>query len=311
MLATWHVVSAADYAVGLYYPDFKAMRSLIDPKGVPTVPDGYRREEIREAWDSLTQQGRDLMLREKDLVMAVIDQEGNWFFRTSGVYTLRSLEVVATDSTKNDLSHLRIILDNPWFDSLRDFYGRILFARASSPKDLVKVVQSVDNLAEAEAEQKQWFRSIVGSEIAKMDNMDRRALLFDDTYGPEFVDAVAIAEAHREQRLHRIEKALEAVEVMEDRISASDVVLAAPFSGDWEVPQEYVNIISLQGQKAFEISSDGGTVYILAKDGAASRFIPRAVEQGWLPDLIDRGEYSAFMGTPGTSKVYQVKPDPA
>jgi len=185
-----------EMAVALYYPDFRAIREILKPAG------RRKHKGIVAKWEQISQRGGELLLKERDLAVVVIDSKGNWFYRTSGIHILRSLYSESETRDVEDLVDIRVILDDPWFQQLRNFYDTLLFAEGSliAPAELALLLRRIDKLPDPELEQKDWFRGIVGAEIRAMDNTARKNLLLDPTYGKDFINAIAIAEsAHSQQ----------------------------------------------------------------------------------------------------------------
>jgi hypothetical protein len=298
---------AADPVVGLYYPDFRAMRQLIGPKGIPNVPAGEDHDEISLAWRALFDKGQELLLQERDLALLVVDSNGNWLYRTSGVHSLKSLHMGDTAQNRADHDNLQKILRNPLFLALRDFFNELLFARATSSKRLGVLIASVDNLPAGQA-QKDWFRSIVGAEIMQMDNVDQQGLLLDKDYGAVFVNALTLAKAQRRQRLEIIARYLK--DGADESVGICSVALYSPSQGNDYPVAGHMNLVTLAGKKIWEINSHTGTVYVAAKDDKwATSGVTGAFRRGDLAKYLKDGRFLAYVALPGTQKVYEINTD--
>lgn len=287
-----------DSAVGLYFPDFRALRALVNPKGKLNLPAGFGQTEVDKAWQTLSTDGRDLLLQERDLALLVVDSNGSWLYRTSGVHKLKSLHGGnRARQKKEDFTNLTRILSNLWFRQLRDFYDEMLFARDSSPQRLGTILASVDNFNQAGKNQKDWFRSIVGTEISQMDNAARKGLLVDETYGAAFANAVAIAKAQRGNQLDMIAKYLK-----QGSKENVDIGKIGFYSGEGE--GKYVNIVSVGDKKLWEFNSHTGVVYVRAADD--DKTPPVWFDQNSLQQHLKKGHYEAYFAPAGTQKVYGI-----
>lgn len=284
-------------AVGLYYPDLRAMRTLIGPTGTPNLPAGTEHTNLANAWKQLSSYGRDLLLKERDLALVIVDSNGNWLYRTTGVHTLRSLK-----GNQNDLDSLRPVLGHLWFQQLRNFYDRLLFAAntSSAPNAFGELLANVNDAPSVTKDDKNWFRSVVGAELRGMDNNVRKSLLLDQKYGRDFVDAIALAEATRNAQLQSVEIAI--VEGAKKKITFDAVVHFPTDDTEWT---EY-NVRNVGGKKLIEVSSMGSVCWLAAKNEDAD--LPVAVSIKSLLSLINEGKALVFLSGHGTSEVYGVEP---
>jgi hypothetical protein len=297
---------AQNTAVGLYYPDFRAIKTIVNPKGRLNLPEGYAQDEMDAAWESLSTNGRDLLLQERDLALLVVDSDGNWLYRTSGLHTLKSVYADNTAREKEDLTNLMRILRNPWFQELRKFYNATLYARDMSPKRLGTLLASVDGLDQAGQDQKDWFRSVVGAEISQMDNVVRKGLLLDEKYGTAFVNAVAIAEAQRGQRLQMIAEYIE--EGTDENIDVEKMAIHFGGGPDERPLDQYVNVISVGGKNLWEFNAHTGMVYASAKDDKeAPTLVPASFDSDALQRLLKEDRLQFYFAPTGAETVYRVK----
>jgi len=296
--------SAQISAVGLYYPDLRAMRTLIGPNGLPNLPPGPDHTKLAKVWNQISREGRNLLLKERDLALIIVDSKGNWLYRTTGVHALRSLHRENEPKPPKDFTSLLPILRHVWFQQLRNFYDRLLFApnTSSAPAafgDLLTNVKEATGVTNAE---KDWFRSIVGAELRGMDNIARRSLLLDKKYGKGFVDAIALAEVTRNAQLESVGNAI--VQGPKHTIGIEDA--ACHFATDDEFKWTEYNVRFIKGKKLIEVSSMGSVCWLGAKDDDAD--LPIGFSAKDVRSLLEDGKAMIFVSGNGTTTVYGVKP---
>jgi len=291
-------------AVGLYYPDLRAIRTLIGPTGLPNLPPGPEHQKLATAWNQVSSIGRDLLLKERDLALVIVDSNGNWLYRTTGVHALRSLHRESDPKHPEDFPSLLPILSHLWFQQLRDFYDRVLYAAntSSAPTAFGAVLASVNDVPGAARADKDWFRSVVGAEVRGMDNNSRRSLLVDKKYGTEFADAIALAEATRNAQLQSVRNAI--AKGPKYTVEIEDA--GCYFGTQDDVPWTELNVRFVEGKRLIEVSSMGTVCWLAAsKDG---KDVPLGFSIKNLHSLLKEGKATVFLSGHGTSEVYGVKP---
>ncbi len=299
-------VSAQDSAVGLYYPDIKAIRTLIGPTAIPDLPLGQEYTKLLQSWNQISTKGRELLLKERDLALVVVDSAGDWLYRSTGVHTLRSLHETNEERNENDLSNLLLILRNFWFQQLRDFYDHSLFAAnyPAASSAFGKLLDRVDETNDATNDEKNWFRSIVGAELDSMDNDTRKALLIDEKYGRKFVDAIALAEATRTEQLESIASAF--AFGSQQTVLFNDVVYQFPVDDEESAKaRRDVNFRFVHGKKLMEVSTMDTVWWVAAMED--DQEVPLELSAPKLQSLLKNDEAMVFVGGHGNSKIYEVK----
>lgn len=295
-------LNAQEQSVGLYYPDFRAVRTLFQPGGTMNLPDGSERDTIVEAWNKISQPGRQLLLQERDLVVLVVTSEGRWLYRSQGIHTLRLLSQEASEDAENLLT----ILTHAWFGTLRDFYSRTLFqsSLSAAPVNYGSMLTGLESrLPESTPEQRDWFRTIVGEEI--IDTADprlRTVLLSDPTHGESLRGAVALARKSKESRLKSLSVAVQSDPG--EFIDLGELGLSDRHAGYDVTVLRQMDVQSVEGAKFLEWNTTDGTVFLeLPEDGIpAGDLSPKKLEQ-----LIRDRKTKAFLGTPGTDKVFELR----
>ncbi len=296
-------VRAEDSAIGLYSPDLQAMRRLVAPTGAVNLPPGPGYREVAGAWNGLSRRGRELLLREHDVVLVVVDSNGDWLYRSSGIHTLRRLYSGKDSRNPKDLECLLHIIESDWFNQLRRFFSGLLFASDSTSEatNFGAILTSVEKIKNANAEQKDWLRGIVGAEIQGMDSTARGRLLRHSVYGKEFVHAIAVADAKRNEQLKNLSAAL--AEGTSDTIDLSAIATCLDERQDDAEPKD-VNVKVIDGRAVWVCNAQGQTLYVAPKHGDVKfpgRFT--ATEVTGLISSNNALVYIGFLGKPTIFKV--------
>lgn len=288
-----------DWGVGLHYPDLRTIRQLIGPTGECNIPSGKEQEEINADWGFISQKGKDLLLKERDIVLVVIDSNGNWLYRSSGIHTLRSLYSVDEKRRKDDRMHLSDILRKPIVQNLRDFFNSLLFQQPSSwkPKIFGSILRNIDDLQKAN---KEWFYGIVGSEIRIMDEDIKKQFLSDSKYGPLFEQTIKIAEAEVRKQLESVWIAMQ--KGTDIQIDVRDI------QGDAKAELTDLNAIlhNYKGVTIAEWPSQAGKVFVKKKSHESDWDIK--MYRSELQSIM-KGEVTAWLAPPGKTEVYKVRPE--
>lgn len=301
--------TAQESAVGLYYPDFRSIRRLIDPTGSVTLPKGPQAANLEGPWKQISKNGRDLLLKERDLAMVVVDSNGNWLYRSTGIHTLRSLHAQAEERNKSDLSNLRRILDDPLFQQLRAFYGQLLSDRgtALSAETLGPLLAEIDKIPNVGPTDKDWFHGLIGSEISHLEPSARVGLWTNKTYGKSLINASAAAEGQKVRQLDLLESAFnkgpKGVVYVTDVAFDSKTLPAAGSAA--------FTIRALGGKQIFEWETQAGTLFVAPNSDVDETVLFGARnDPAKLFDLIKGKKASVFLGVPGGSKLLSVEAKP-
>jgi hypothetical protein len=182
------------------------------PTGALNLPSGEEPARIAKAWDRVSKKGREFLLREPGLALVVVDSNGKWLYRSTGITTLRAVHNPGDGLRKQDADDLGAVLNNYWCRQLRDFYERLLFSTGPYSTGATRTIGSPAAMAygsflaqvangDARKEDKDWLGRIVGYEIRSLDEKTRESLVSDPVYGGEIAKATAAAEETRRLQL--------------------------------------------------------------------------------------------------------------
>jgi hypothetical protein len=256
-----------------------------------------------QAWGNISKRGQELLIKERDLALVIVDLQGNWLYRSSNIANLRSLYGVNEERKKEDLENIHAILDDIWFQKLREFYSQILFANAAgaTPKSLGIVLEGVNKIEHVTIAQQSWFRAIVGSEIKSLDASARNALLLDPEYGKGFVDSLAIAETQRNEQLKSLEHSA-SNQLVAIKLSEVDIDVSEHRSGAGPLNFS-VGIVN--GKKCLEWTMPSGRVFYRVNKVTAD-LSPSGLTHAQIANAVKSDAASVFLGVHGSSKVYEL-----
>jgi len=305
---------AAQNPIALDSPDITVFRRIVDPKGQFVIPAGKSVQGLIDAWGALSLKGRDLLLKERDVAVVVVNDEGQWFYRSTGLIYLRSLLDQADHAQATDYSNLLAAVNHPWFQELHHFYAEeTLFTTQAEVPDAERfgaLLARVDQMPEAEPAQKEWFRTLVGSDLRSLDSNTRTQLLLHPTLGRHVAQAIVLSEAHQNRQLDAVAEMLKRGGGG-SQVSLADV--AQTVSPDRAVPSlaqaHTLDIRTLGNQKVFIVRDPDRVFYVAPKISASTTAsLPKALNRQQIKNLIVENKADVFVGMPGTSVVFSVGP---
>lgn len=300
-------VEGSEYVrVGMYYPDFRAIRTIFAIDGATNLPKGYQQQILNDSWKDISEEGKILILKERDLAMVVISNLGLWYYRTSGNYLLKSLREKTMKLKSEDAEHFEEILKTKWFDILREFYSKLLFAQTDLPDRLGELISSLDDLPDVNKEQITWIKVIIGNEIYAMNSEKKKELLSNKKYAPVFNDVIAKAENNHKRQIDVIEKAL----TTEKRKGIDCSGFAKSVYGKLfgiELPNN-VSVARAGNKDIIYFSVDKGKVFLVNRHKNSTEKIVSLMKHSGLENdsylQLKRNDIAIFLGAPGTDKIY-------
>jgi hypothetical protein len=280
---------------------------MIGPTGEPTIPaSDPSYTKIVTAWGKISARGRELMLKERDLVILVVSSDGDWLYRTSGIVRLRSMYGANNAPKNQDLASLLEILDSPKFQELQEFFykQRQQFGAASTaPTTLCPVLAGWE--AAFRKEDKDWFQAIAGAEVLSWDGSRRKTAVMNSKCGSSFRDAVAVAEDARVRQLRLVANG-----DAKGTVGIGDVWLALPEqSGEaakiGTLDERFVSSWAGQSKKILLWSTSGGTVFVTPKSSYAD--LKPEFTKSWLNDLLKQDRAEVFVAWHGATSVFRVQ----
>jgi hypothetical protein len=296
--------------IGLYPPDLRAIRRLIGPAETPTLPPGDQYSRIAKAWSQVSKKGREFLLREPDVALVVVAANGKWSYRSTGMTALRYLYSSRESLRAKDAENLSDVFESTWGRELRDFYQAVLFGTGpystAGSRGVPTAVPYGLMLSRAKQpdvgkQEKEWFLSLVGSEITALDNDTREAVTGDPTYGREIRDAVATIAETRKRQLDAVARAF--ATGASHRISVADLALpmfsleAARVSRPW-------TIAIIGENKVYVWSIAYAVIFVIPKYNDPN--LPSELTKESLRSLIESGKVKAFASSPLSEEVFEV-----
>jgi hypothetical protein len=303
--------------IGLYPPDLRAIRRLIGPAGTPTLPPSDEYNRIAQAWSLVSKKGRELLLREPDVALVVVAANGKWSYRSSGITALRSLYSSGESLRARDAENLSYIFESTWCRELRDFYQAVLFgtgpystagskgsgSAAAIPYGLLLSRTKQPDVGRQERE---WFLSLVGSEITALDNDNREAVTSDPTYGREIREAVATVAETRKRQLDAVAQAF--ARGPAQQVSIDDLTLPESSREGGGVFGPFTT--SAAGEsKVLMYRNPQEVIFILRRDDGPN--LPSEFTKESLRRLIQNGRVKAFVSSPLSERVFEVTASPS
>ena len=305
-LAICRSASAQTDAVGLNTTDIYALRTMLGPTGEPTFPAGARHEKVSSAWKEISEPARDLLLREQDLAVVIVDSNGVWLWRSSGIQTLRALYGDKLQQKKADLEHLVAIIKDDWFQKLTRlrYESPLPPNRADFVDAFATMLTRADATAGATGEEKEWFRGIVGSEIQNLDSGARTALLLHPVEGKRFIEAVAVADTAKKRQLEAVDHALTSGAGKSIRLE--DLAVQFPTGTEKKLANGRANVRVVGGKPLIEWTTPNGSVFVAAKK--ASPKLPSIdFTKSGIKKMMENDQADVFFSSHGTQSVLAVK----
>jgi hypothetical protein len=299
--------------IGLYGPDLRAVRQMAAPTGALNLPAGVESNRARSAWDQISPKGREYLLREPDLALVVVDSNGRWLYRSTGITSLRSVFNAGEALRNSDAKYLAEVLDNTYCRQLRGFYERLLFSSSpystsssrglGTPEGAIygSFLAQVDREAST-MENREWFLRIVGYAVLGLDDSSRTKLTNDADYGAQIASATASAQATRKQQLDAVGRAFESSSTR--RVDIDHLGFHLPRSREDAQTRGTLNDVSVRGRKVLVWSDQDGTVFVLnAKENTTPTV--DLTEQD-LRSLLLHDSIKVYIATPTDSDVFEV-----
>jgi hypothetical protein len=312
----------AEEAIGLYYPDFRALRQLINLNGEPALPRGPGYDDLATAWNGLCEDGRDLLLKEKDVVLVVVRAEGTWLWRSSRIPTLRELQVRKQTERTRDYDRLRAILTNPWYMELRDFYDHVLFSQNSVavPERFGELLERADKLPNAVVAQKNWCKAIIGTRLSAADEPTRAKLMQDRKYGKQFRAAMILADSRRAAQIKEVAQATSKPgtvgPALKFTFDKAKELLTFGLADDASQQMYPLAVVDAPGGRHIvSFPAESGTIYVATlANNADSEWFKSGFSFDEVEPLVLKGEADVFYASHGSNKVVDVanlpKPQP-
>ena len=285
----------AQTAVGLYDPDLTALRKMIGPDGKPISFAGEDHQKFIASWNNLSAAGRELLLKQRDLAVVVVNNTGQWAYRSSGIPRLVGLN---PPLRKDDFADILQMLDDPKVQTMRNFYYDRRFGNKPTSETYGSFLEKSKEQSTSAAETA-WFNGFVGAEIQALDAETQSRLFADEEYGPALRAAAAQSNRTRNDHLHFIAGAY--VNPLREQIAFDDLALALP-----ENAGDVVLIGHEKGfaghREVFSWTADGNTVYVVPTNdraGAEIKFTRTNIF-----DLLREGKARVFVASAVQQKVF-------
>jgi hypothetical protein len=300
--------------IGLYTPDLRAIRQMSGPTGSLNLPSGDEPSRIAKAWDRLSKKGREFLLREPSLALVVVDSNGKWSYRSTGITTLRPVFSSGERLRSQDADDLGAVLNNYWCRQLRDFYERLLFSNGPYSTGATRNTGSPAAMAYgsfltqveregARKEDKDWLRRIVGYEILGLDENTRETLVSDPIYGTEIAKATAAAEETRRLQLDSVARASSSIRTTQ--VNIDDIAFILPRQPGDAATLGRFDVSTVNGRKVFSWSNPGGVVFIRTERDREG--LPFEFTRENLRGLLKEDKVTAYVSSPAMSEIVEVK----
>lgn len=300
--------------IGLYPPDLRAIRQMSGPTGSLNLPSGDESTRIAKAWDRLSKKCREFLLREPTLALVVVDSNGKWLYRSTGITTLRPVYSSGERLRRQDADDLGAVLNNYLCRQLRDFYERLLFSTEPYSAGATRNMGSPAAMAygsllvqvergTARKEDKDWLHRIVGYEIRGLNETTREALVSDPIYGPEIAKATAAAEETRTLQLDSVARASSSSRTTQ--VNIDDIAFTLPRQpGDAAMLGRF-DVSTVSGSKVLSWSNSGGVVFIRTEKDREE--LPFEFTQENLRRLLKEDKVTAYVSSPASPEIVEVK----
>ena len=282
-------------AIGLFYPDLGALRMIMGPNDTCNVSEQNTKSKIEECWKKLSKKGREFLLKENDIAIVIVQLDGNWFYRTSGVHTLKPLYASNQGKISSDMNNLLTIIRTQAYQELKDLhYNSLFYTRTANYSNILGAhIERIENIKSESL--KDWLLSVISNQMYHMEPSLLATLGENKKYKPKFDELIASVRKNIYKNAFLAFKKSKIPD--ETPVDITVGMNAKEYAGLLELqPDREWDYWRIQGKWVAGKPAIGGNIYVTADDQA---ILSKAIDT---QNFAKKG-VKVFFGAPGRNEI--------